>query len=118
MIETDQVIQIDPKGNKTFLPRGAWEASVKIGDRTARLMAALGLLVGLGGSGIGAVGLYVAFQDRQPAIEGIDPEIQRQLDLNMIGDCNNERILRNALGAPDVTLEECVAEREEWIRNQ
>lgn len=33
---------------------------------------------------------------------------------NLLGDCLNEAVIREVLGAPPVDLEGCIAERQEW----
>lgn len=112
----DQIIQ--KKGETTtYIPRSVWEGAVNIGDRTARTLAVLGLLIGVGGTGVGAIGIYLSLR-QQPVSRDVDPELKHALEANLVGDCFNENVLRQALGSEMVTLEECAAEREEWIRNQ
>lgn len=53
-------------------------------------------------------------EQRVADLEDQNALLEREIALNMIGDCINENILRQVLGAPVATFEECVQERVTW----
>lgn len=82
-------------------------------DVPARLLATLSFLFGLGGLG-GAGYVLLRQYQQETKVAPIDPEVARQLRENLIGDCVNENVLRQALGVPVVDVETCEAERQQW----
>ena len=51
---------------------------------------------------------------RNEILQKEEESLNRDL-FNLIGDCVNEEVLREALGAPKITIEGCIAERVEWL---
>lgn len=41
--------------------------------------------------------------------------IKEQNSINIVGDCTNENILRQAMGAEQISLDKCVEERQGWL---
>lgn len=56
-------------------------------------------------------------QQEQVNIQDTQEQIEETARENLLGDCVNENILRESLGAPPTSLEGCIYERKEWLEN-
>ncbi|HZX14969.1 MAG TPA: hypothetical protein VFF49_11295 [Thermodesulfobacteriota bacterium] len=91
------IIAEDNKGNRYFIPSDGLRVEKK--DYVARALAVGAFIAGSAGL------VYTAVSN---VAEG------KRDHENLVGDCLNENILRQAMGAPGVTLDECREERGLW----
>lgn len=124
MKDREPIVQVNKDGSKTYVPRDFYEASVQFGDKTARLLALIGLVGGLAGIG-GAT--YMGLESRkvkQMLEENTDPdlirqveELERDLSANYAGDCLNENVLRLLVQFGPTDYYACRNSREEMLEN-
>lgn len=117
----NHIVQHNKDGSETHIPVHLFKTTVEVGDKTARVLAATGVLLGGVGVGAGAYAIYDRLTEPVPIEAPVDPNVAAQIEelrealtSNTLGDCVNENVLRRTLGGEPIPFEKCIAERQEW----